>query len=300
MRKVNLQQGTIEKFKEQFPTIIEGSRDFTLVASGMSRKVILNNGSVLRYFGTSKQDCKIDGAFIVMMVQREIDAYIEKNGIPEFQEVHDVQNFNLKKIKQVVGKKFPLMGIDINACYWNVAHKLGYISDELYERGISKVSKMGLLIAIGCLAKRPVHKVFKDGKCISTHFDDVTYLRYAPFYWNIIRYTYDLMIESFKVIGDDWWYMFLTDCIFVDLEKMKVAQKFLSDLGFKYKNHLIEYTAYDGYRLDWFDFKHKEKKQMYVFGRDIHNTMALENINGAMRSPLHLLKTKIKETKPSK
>ena len=33
------------------------------------------------------------------------------------------------------------------------------------ERGISKVSKMGLLIAIGCLAKRPVHKVFKDGIC---------------------------------------------------------------------------------------------------------------------------------------
>ena len=28
MRKVNLQQGTIEKFKEQFPTIIEGSKDF--------------------------------------------------------------------------------------------------------------------------------------------------------------------------------------------------------------------------------------------------------------------------------
>ena len=189
------------------------------------------------------------------------------------------------------------MGIDINACYWNVAHKLGYISDELYERGITKVTKMGLLIAIGCLAKRPVHRVFKDGKLDSTHFDDATYLRYAPFYWNIIRFTYDLMIESYKVIGKDSWYMFLTDCIFVDLEQMKVAQKFLSDYGFKYKNHLIEYTDFDGYRLDWFDYKHNEKKQMYVFGRDINDTLALENINGAMRSPLHLLKTKIKENK---
>ena len=300
MRKVNLQQGTIEKFKEQFPTILEKSKDFTIVASRISRKVILNNGSILRYFGTNKQDCKVDGAFIVTMVKREIDAYIEKNGIPDFEVVCDVQNFNLKKIEQIVAKKVPLMGIDINACYWNVAHKLGYISDELYERGITKVTKMGLLIAIGCLAKRPVHRIFKDGKLHSTHFDDATYLRYAPFYWNIIRYTYDLMIESFKVIGDDSWYMFLTDCVFVDLEKMKVAQKFLSDYGLKYKNHLIEYTAFDGYRLDWYDFKHNEKKQMYVFGRDITDTMALEKLNGVMRSPLHSLKTKIKETKPSK
>ena len=130
MRKKNLQQGTIEKFKEQFPSILEKSKDFTIVASGMSRKVILQNGSVLRYFGTKKQDCKVDGAFIVTMVQREIDAYIEKNGIPEFEVVRDVQNFNLKGIKQVVQKRVPIMGIDINACYWNVAHKLGYISKE--------------------------------------------------------------------------------------------------------------------------------------------------------------------------
>ena len=293
MRKKNLHQGTIEKFKEQLPTILEKSQDFTLIASGMSRKVILSNGSILRYFGTKKQDCKVDGAFIVTMVQREIDAYIEKNGIPEFQEVHDVQNFNLKKIKSVVGKKFPLMGIDINACYWNVAHKLGYISDKLYERGISEVSKMGLLIAIGCLAKRPVVKNFKGGKVVSTHFDDETYLRYAPFYWNIIRYTYNLMIESFKVIGNDSWYMFLTDCIFVDLEKMKVAQKFLSDLGFKYKNHLIEFNSFDGFRLGWHDYKKNEQKQMYVFGRDIHDTLTMEKINGAMRSPPHLALTKI-------
>ena len=292
MRKINLQQGTIEKFKEQFPTILEKSKDFTIVASGMSRKVILGNGSILRYFGTSKQDCKIDGAFIVTMVQREIDKYIELNGVPEFEAVHDVQNFNLKKIAEIVGKKVPIMGIDINACYWNVAHKLGYISEELYQRGVTSVTKMGLLIAIGCLAKRPVHRVYKDGKLVSNHFDDVTYLRYAPFYWNIIRFTYELMMESYKALGDDSWYMFLTDCIFVDLEKMKVAQKFLSDYGFKYKNHLIEYTAFDGFRLDWYDFKHNEKKQMYVYGRDIHDTMALENINGAMRSPLHLLKTK--------
>jgi hypothetical protein len=287
MRKKNLHQGTIEKFKEQFPTILEKSQDFTIVASGMSRKVILQNGSVLRYFGTKKQDCKVDGAFIVTMVQREIDKYIEEKGIPAFEVVNDVQNFNLKAIEKIVGKRVPIMGIDINACYWNVALKLGYISQELYDRGLKDSSKQGLLIAIGCLAKRPVHRVYKGGKLVLNSFDDETYLRYAPFYWNIIRYTYDLMIESWKLLNSDGWYMFLTDCIFVDIDKMKVAQKFLSDCGFKYKNHIIEFTSYDGYRLEWHDFKDDKKKHIYVFGRDINDTFTLEKINGAMRSPPH-------------
>ena len=95
------------------------------------------------------------------------------------------------------------------------------------------------------------------------------------------------MIDSFHLIGNDSWYMFLTDCIFVDLEKMKVAQKFLSDAGFKYKNHLIEYNSYDGFRLGWFDFKRCEQKEMYIYGRDILNTITLEKINGAMRSSPH-------------
>lgn len=292
MRKVNLHQGTLERFKEQLPTISEKSKDFTIVISGMSRKVLLNNGSVLRYFGTNKENCKIDGAFMVQMVHREIDAYIKKNGIPPFEVVRDVQNFNLKKIQSLAGKKVPIMGIDINACYWNVAYRLGYISKALYERGVNSVSKQGLLIAIGCLAKRPLHKVFKDGKLVNTFFDDATYLTYSPFYWNIIRYTYEMMIESYKLIGQESWCMWLTDCVFVELEKMKVAQKFINDCGFQHKNHLIEYTSYDGLRCEWHDFKGNKKKQMYVCGRDINDTLMLENINGAMRSSPHLLKLK--------
>jgi len=293
MRKKNLFQGTIEKFKVQFPTILEKSRDFTIVASGMSRKVVLKNGSVLRYFGSKNHQSKVDGAFIVQMVQREINTHIDTKGIPEHIKINDVQNFNLKQIEKIVNKKVPIMGIDINACYWNVAYKLGYISEKLYKRGLDDCSKQGLLIAIGCLAKRPLIRIYKDGALVENKFDDITYLRYSPFYWNIIRYTYEMMVESYKILGNDW-YMFLTDCIFVDVDKMKVAQKFLSDCGFQYKNHLIEYTSYDGYRLDWFDYKDKKTKQMYVYGRDINDTCSLEKIKGAMRSSPPLLQLKIK------
>lgn len=291
MRKRNLFQGTIERYKEQFPTILRNTKDFTIVISGMSRKVILENGSVLRYFGRKKQDSKVDGAYIVTMVQREINAYIESKGTPEYKVIADVQNFNLKQIESVINKKIPIMGIDINACYWNVAYKLGYISEKLYKRGLQSCSKQGLLIAIGCLAKRPLIRVYKDGSLLESKFDDDTYYRYCPFYWNIIQYTYEMMIQSYKLLQNDW-YMFLTDCVFVDIDKMKVAQKFLMDCGFKFKNHLIEYTSYDGHRLEWYDYKDKKIKQMYVGGRDINDTSSFEKIRGALRSTTPLLQLK--------
>jgi len=283
MRKRNLFQGTIERYKEQFPTILSKSKDFTIITSGMSRKVILEDGSVLRYFGTNKENSIVDGAFIVTMVQREIDEYIEKNGIPTFKVISDVQNFNMKQIKSVLNKKVPIMGIDINACYWNVAHKLGYISDKLYKRGLESCKKQGLLIAIGCLAKRPLVRVYKNGELVENRFDDVTYYRYCPFYWNILEYTYDIMIKSYQLLKDDW-YMFLTDCVFVDVEKIGVAQKFLIDCGFKYKNHLIEYKKFENNKLEWYDYKDKKIKQMYVGSRDINDTQSFEKIKGALRS----------------
>ena len=42
-----------------------------------------------------------------------------------------------------------LLSIDINRCYYNVAHKLGFISDENYERYSDKKYKKSVNIAIG-------------------------------------------------------------------------------------------------------------------------------------------------------
>ena len=42
-----------------------------------------------------------------------------------------------------------LLSIDINRCYYNVAHKFGFISDENYERYSDKKYKKSVNIAIG-------------------------------------------------------------------------------------------------------------------------------------------------------
>lgn len=267
--KQSFQSGDLEKYKSALAYAKKSKQSFQIVSTGLSRKIILPNGYKLNYFGRKGAQNLVEGAFLVMMVKREIDAYIEKNGVPPQKEPTQVQTFNFTAIKKVLeGKRKPIVGVDINACYWYVAHKLGYISDSLFERGLRTKKKKGLLIAIGCLNKLPMIKTYKDGECLSTTFDTAYHNTYSPFYWNIINYTHEMMIDSFKQFGDDW-YMFLTDCLFVSIDRMKDAQMFLTERGFLYKNHTIEFKTYDSKNLTWWDFKDMKMKTMYAGVRDI-------------------------------
>mgnify|MGYP003344444472 CR=1 FL=1 len=91
--------------------------------------------------------------------------------------------------------------IDINACYWTTAYQLGYISESLFNRGLDTCKKAGLLISIGCLNKRPTIKRYENGKLTSTYYDEISYAKYSPFYWNIIKKTHDIIIQSYEQMG---------------------------------------------------------------------------------------------------
>ena len=267
--KQNFNSGDLEKYRTALEYARKSKQSFQIVSTGLSRKIIMPNGYKLNYFGRKGAQNLVEGAFLVMMVRREIDAYIEKNGTPPQVEPTQVQTFNFTAIRKVLsGKRKPIVGVDINACYWFVAHKLGYISDTLFERGLNTKKKKGLLIAIGCLNKLPMIKTYQDGVCIDTTFDTAQHQMYSPFYWNIIYHTHQLMIDSFKVFGDDW-YMFLTDCLFVSIDRMKDAQEFLKEKGFFYKNHTIEFKTFDAKNITWFDYKDMKMKTMYAGTRDI-------------------------------
>ena len=267
--KQNFNSGDLEKYRTALEYARKSKQSFQIVSTGLSRKIIMPNGYKLNYFGRKGAQNLVEGAFLVMMVRREIDAYIEKNGTPPQVEPTQVQTFNFTAIRKVLsGKRKPIVGVDINACYWFVAHKLGYISDTLFERGLNTKKKKGLLIAIGCLNKLPMIKTYQDGVCVDTSFDTAQHQMYSPFYWNIIYHTHQLMIDSFKVFGDDW-YMFLTDCLFVSIDRMKDAQEFLTEKGFFYKNHTIEFKTFDAKNITWFDYKDMKMKTMYAGTRDI-------------------------------
>jgi hypothetical protein len=268
--KANFSSGDLEKYKSALAYARKNKQSFQIVSTGLSRKIVMPNGFKLNYFGRKGSNNLVEGAFLVMMVRREIDAYIAINGIPPKVEPTQVQTFNFSAIKRVLsGKRVPVIGVDINACYWFVAHKLGYISDTLFERGLNTKKKKGLLIAIGCLNKLPMIKTYVDGECVATDFDMEYHNTYSPFYWNVINYTHELMIESFQLFGDDW-YMFLTDCLFVSVDKIKDAQEFLKSKGFAFKNHSIEFKTHDERNITWYDYKDQKIKTMYAGTRDIH------------------------------
>jgi len=289
MAKTIFNKGTIEKYRSTLSKCIANKETFSTYSSGMSRRIILPTGVKMKFFGSENNNSRISGAFMVQMVQREIDAYIEKNGIPTHNVVSDVQLFNLPKINAVIaGKKKPIVGIDINACYWNTAHKLGYISDSLYQRGLDTCKKEGLLIAIGCLNKKPIVKHYRNGKLIGQSIDEVIYSRYSPFYWNVIEHTHQIMMESYEQFKDNW-YMYLTDCLFVDNSVVKDAKKFISDKGFKSKSHQIEFLKFDGRRLSWFDFKDNREKEIHAGGRDIDLVYSLTAIGKGMQTAPPLL-----------
>ena len=283
MAKSSYDRGSLETYRDTLSKYILNKESFQTYSSGMSRRIVLPNGAKLKYFGSEKTDCRIEGAFMVNMVRKEIDRYAETYGVPELVKATDVQLFNLPLIEKVLSgkKRKPVMGIDINACYWKTALKLGYISESLYQRGLDTCKKQGLLIAIGCLNKKPLIKTYQEGKLIDTYFDLKSHAKYSPFYWNIIKHTHDLMLKSFVRFHSNW-YMYLTDCLFVDIPFAKDAQKFFRENDYATKIHQVEFLNFDGKRLKWYDFKEHREKEIHAQGRDIHLALALSNIEKGM------------------
>jgi hypothetical protein len=268
-KKTSYFNGDIDKFQDTLSYAQSSKASFKTISSGLSRKIVLDNGVKLRFFGKQGRNNLIDGAFLVKMVQRDIDKWIEKNGEHPYVKPSMIQVFNHKSIERVLkGQRTPIVGIDINSCYWVTAHKLGYISDDLFNRGLDTCKKKGLLIAIGCLNKLPMIKHYKNGVLQGTTFDQEYNARYSPFYWSIISYTHQILMHTYEMFQDDW-FMFLTDCVFVSPNRVAEAQKFLTSLGYKHKSHNIEFKKFQNQTIEWYDMKDQKMKCMRTSLKDI-------------------------------
>jgi hypothetical protein len=271
--------GNITDFERFIKQAKSTDESFQVIISGMSRLVVFPNGTKMRFYGSKVKKPYVEGVFLTRMVRREVDTYIEKNGIPDTKPLVDVQQFNIKRIRELCAmpKRIPVIGVDIDKCYWRTANILGYISDELYERGLTTNKKMGLLVAIGCLNKFPIIKSFENGELSHRTKDYAYHERYSPFYWNIIYHTYQIMMDAYAEFQDDF-VMYLTDCLFVTPKRMMDAKKFFQSRGYNTKTHVVDIRKYDGMRLEWYDNKDRKMKGIYAMNRDI----SLENITNKL------------------
>ena len=263
MKKV-FQKGNIDAFNRHLKLFKQNGETFRVEKSGLSRKIITPT-KTLRFFGKDKSSF-IKGSWNTNRVRKCIDRYIDKYGVPKKYDKPHIQVFNNESIQKVLNT--PIGCIDVNACYWTTAMLLGYIDEQTYRIGISEGNKMGLLVSIGFLNKKPLIVEYEGGKETSSYLKESIYQKYSPFYWKIIGHTRDLYCALYDAIGDDM-YMWVTDCVFFKLEHKPLVEQILTEWGYKHKFYTSDFTYCDDYMVKWFDTKDGVIKKMSCYGRSL-------------------------------
>ena len=121
--------------------------------------------------------------------------------------------------------------IDLNSAYWQVAHKLGYLSDKMYESYIDLDEyKMVKRLCVSFLArtnKRKYHNEHKsfEIKCNTESLQQI--------YRNIRYYLYNVVAEA--VDSTDEWIEYNIDGVTVLNTDVDKIQKYFDDNNWKYK-----------------------------------------------------------------
>jgi hypothetical protein len=235
--------------------------DYFEYTSCGSINTIIHNGK--EYIGVDVKEMAGKGYHLSQVLQRDIDLWVASNRAtltPNNTE-HLEQMFNLSAIEKSVGKIG--VAIDLDDCYWNTTHRLGYIRYKTFIAGLRKKQwKTGRNAAIGALAKRKYVVPFFMGK---PQFQNRKEPIDSPdeYRWirnDIIGSIYNLFYGLYELIGDEF-YMFLTDCVFTSYEARPIVEKYFADHGYKFKSKPIEFLRVDRMKrkISWHDFTGTKK-----------------------------------------
>lgn len=126
--------------------------------------------------------------------------------------------------------------LDISAAYLKAAHKLGAISEEVYEWLYSK-SKQVRLTAMGALGTEKTLSVFKKGKQVSSEFQVDKDLRGV---WeSLVREVDATMAQVAKTAGRGFLFYWV-DCVMVKRDVAPTVRKAIIAAG--YESHEVGVT----------------------------------------------------------
>lgn len=259
--------GYLDKFTNDLKGLVEKEVSFQVVSSGLTRKILFpvkdEKPHKRLYYGNKKDDI-LPGVHMVNAVRRNVDAYIENGGeIPKIEFKPKLILYNFEQIDKALTKS-PVdltFAIDINACFFRTAFNLGYITESLYLKGWEKrkKNKLGLLASIGSLNKHETIQEYKNGVLDKEYMNWEYKNRYSPFYWSVINYVAEVMMEIANALNEDF-YMWLTDCVYIDKQHRHIVEEILDRHGYDYKDFYIEFEGLNPKEVKWFDFKSREKK----------------------------------------
>ena len=265
--KTSFRGGDLTHFKEKIERLCELEQTFKVELGGLSRGIKYESGKVQKYFGIRGKKNKINGLEFIMQMRRSVDRYLENNVPPVCNGIPQSQTFNQDAIEKNLKK--PVSAIDITKCYWVSAYKLGFISEHLYNKGMTSGKKEGLVVSIGSLNKMTLKQSYVKGELIEEGYDKESHDRYSPFYRAIIHHVRDLMMEIYEKVGDKHFYMWLTDCAFVDSSKVDDVLEIFEKWGYSGTHNLIEFVGISEEYVHWFDNSKVKDKVIGIGKRNI-------------------------------
>ena len=181
-------------------------RDFTVISSGSIR--IIETDTKTKYCLTNVKGlvphaCKD--------VQADVLNYMSTNPIPAIVSGSKTFYINRELHTRLMNENiYELPAIDINACYWNILHNKGILSDKTYYKYLNK--KTERLIAVGNLYKTVRVVQYISGEIVGrphvSRYDWEWVWRY------VVSETWQLFEKINMAVGGNI-VMFKTDCFYV-------------------------------------------------------------------------------------
>lgn len=131
--------------------------------------------------------------------------------------------------------------IDLRSAYWEMAYRLGLLTEEIYEQG-KTISKGSRLAAIGSLAKVTGIMEF-DGK--QEHELPSIKSELTEFLWDTICYKVGkLMNKSARAAGKDFIFVWV-DAMFIRKKAVPAVKKIFREAGFDFSIEPVTWIKFE-------------------------------------------------------
>ena len=199
--------------------------DYKVVYYGGSVEIHL--GNKIKRFNCTNHDDKRIGACCLAVI-RNVNKFVKEHGVIESEERSTFFRNAGKLTDMILKGRYEVSLIDLKACYWNIVHTAGIISDKTHAKYLGE--KTLRLIAIGNLKKRKIIETYVGGKKVNKdEFDLIE----NPNAW-VWDYAVFKAYEVFRWVNnyiDGRVLAFQTDCFFVDTEDEQAVVRYLKAVG---------------------------------------------------------------------
>lgn len=171
----------------------------------------------------------------------QVKKHAEKTAIDR--QPFESKDINYYKIssQEREGVYYDVCEVDVNGAYWEIAKRLGYIDEKIYQKGLT-VDKKTRLIALGAMAtvKRCIQYTYDKGanKYNYEYLGDRVNETTRSYFFHIAK-TLDVLMNQFiQENGANGIYLYWVDAFFVDTYRAREIEEFfkLHGLAVKRKN----------------------------------------------------------------